>query len=81
MIMGDNKKIDNNKRYMSNAGDFDTCADAAVRCGASCPMEQDVANGQVLALHCRGSCHGRRFRSKTQNTNKKLFSATVDSGA
>ena len=37
--MGDNKEIDNNKRYMSNAGDFDYCADVAMRCGAGCPMK------------------------------------------
>ena len=41
----------------------------------------DAAIGQVLASHRRGGCHGRRFWSKTQNTNKKLFLAsepTVD---
>ena len=37
----------------------------------------DAAIGWVLALHHRGGCHdGRRFWSKTQNTNKKLFLAS-----
>jgi hypothetical protein len=27
----------------------------------------------MLALHCRGGRLGRRFRSKTQNTNKHNF--------
>jgi hypothetical protein len=30
----------------------------------------------VLASHRRGGRHGRQFRSKTQNTNKKLFLAS-----
>ena len=34
---------------------------------------KDAAIGQVLASHCPSGRHGRRFRSKTQNTNKKLF--------
>ena len=35
----------------------------------------DAAIGRVLASHRRGGHHGRRFWSKTQNTNKKLFLA------
>jgi hypothetical protein len=35
-----NNKIDNDKKYTSNAGDLDCHADAAVRCGAHCPMER-----------------------------------------
>jgi hypothetical protein len=30
----------------------------------------------VLASHCRGGRHSRRFWSKTQNTNNKLFLAS-----
>jgi hypothetical protein len=33
----------------------------------------DAAIGRVLALHCPGGRHGPQFRSKTQNTTKKLF--------
>ena len=36
----------------------------------------DAAIGRVLASHRRGGRHGRRFRPKTQNTNKKLFLAS-----
>jgi hypothetical protein len=36
----------------------------------------DAAIGQVLALHRHDGRHGRRFQSKTQNTNKKLFLAS-----
>ena len=32
--------------------------------------------GRVLALHRRGGRNGQRIRSKTQNTNKKLFLAS-----
>ena len=35
-----------------------------------------AAIGRVLASHRRGGLHGRRFRSKTQNTTKKLFLAS-----
>jgi hypothetical protein len=34
-----NNKIDGNKKYMSNTGNFDGLADTAVQCGAHCPME------------------------------------------
>ena len=36
----------------------------------------DAAIGRVLASHHRVGRHGRRFWSKTQNTNKKLFLAS-----
>ncbi len=32
-------KINDHKKYTSNAGDFDHHADAAVRCGVHHPME------------------------------------------
>jgi hypothetical protein len=35
-----NNKINGNKKFMSNAGDFDGHADTAVQCGAHCPMER-----------------------------------------
>ncbi len=34
-----NNEIDGDKKYTSNAGDFDGHADTAVRCGAHPPME------------------------------------------
>jgi hypothetical protein len=34
-----NNKIDGDKKYSSNAGDFDGHADTAVPCGAHRPME------------------------------------------
>jgi hypothetical protein len=49
-------------------------ADAAVRRRVQRPM--DAAIGRVLTSHCRDGRHGRRFRPKTQNTNKKLFLAS-----
>jgi hypothetical protein len=35
-----NNKIDGNKKYTSNDGDFDGHADTVVRCGAHRPMER-----------------------------------------
>jgi hypothetical protein len=34
-----NNEIDGNKKYTSNAGDFDGHADTSVRCGVHRPME------------------------------------------
>jgi hypothetical protein len=34
-----NNKIDGDKKYTSNAGDFDGHAYTAIRCGVHCPME------------------------------------------
>jgi hypothetical protein len=34
-----NNEINSNKKYTSNAGDFDGHADTAVQCRAHCPME------------------------------------------
>jgi hypothetical protein len=34
-----NNKIDGDKKYTSNAGNFDGYADTSVQCGANCPME------------------------------------------
>jgi hypothetical protein len=35
-----NNKINGNKKYMSNAGNFNGHADAVVQCRAHCPMER-----------------------------------------
>jgi hypothetical protein len=35
-----NNEIDGDKKYTSNAGDFNGHADTAVQCGAHCPMER-----------------------------------------
>ncbi len=35
-----NNEIDSDKKYTSNAGDFDGHADMAVQCGAHPPMER-----------------------------------------
>jgi hypothetical protein len=35
-----NNKIDCDKKYASNAGNFDGHADTAVQCGVHCPMER-----------------------------------------
>jgi hypothetical protein len=35
-----NNKINGDKKYTSNAGDFDGHGDTAVRCGAHLPMER-----------------------------------------
>jgi hypothetical protein len=34
-----NNEIDGDKKYTSNAGNFDGHADTVVQCGAHCPME------------------------------------------
>jgi hypothetical protein len=34
-----NNKIDGNKKYITNAGNFDGHADMAVGCRVHCPME------------------------------------------
>jgi hypothetical protein len=39
MVVADNK-IDGDKKYTSNAGDFDGHVDTVVRCGAHRPMER-----------------------------------------
>jgi hypothetical protein len=38
--------------------------------------QMDAPIGQVLTSHRRRGCHGRRFWSKTQNTNKTPFLAS-----
>ena len=79
--MGDNE-INDNKKYTSNAGNLDGRWDAAVGCGGASPngahsglhsKPLDDAIGRVLASHCRGMSAMVNDRSKTQNTNKKLY--------
>jgi hypothetical protein len=35
-----NNEIDGDKKYTSNAGNFDGHVDTAVQCGVHCPMER-----------------------------------------
>jgi hypothetical protein len=61
-----NNKIDGDKKYTSNAGDFDGHADTAVQCRAHPPMERirgslDAAIRRVPVPYCPGGCHGRQF--------------------
>jgi hypothetical protein len=35
-----NNEINGNKKYMSNAGNFDGHVGTVVQCGAHCPMER-----------------------------------------
>jgi hypothetical protein len=35
-----NNEIDGNKKYTSNAGNFDSHPDTAVQCRAHCPMDR-----------------------------------------
>ena len=82
MVMGDNK-IDNNKKYASNTGDFDCHADAAVRCGAHRPMEHIPGFPRSHWMPSLGKCLHcitvlativAKFAVKHQNTNKtQLF--------
>jgi hypothetical protein len=62
-----NNEIDGNKKYTSNAGDFDGHADTLVQCGAHRPVERlcsfnakplDAAIGQVPVPYHPGGCHG-----------------------
>jgi hypothetical protein len=66
--MGENE-IDDNKKSMSNAGEFDCHVDLALQCGAHRPMEHITgftrshwmppsAIGRVLALHRHSGRHG-----------------------
>jgi hypothetical protein len=75
-----NSKIGGDKKYTSNAGDFDDHAHTAVRCGAHRPMEHilwlyakplDVAIGRVPALYCPDNRNGRQFQMKQKKTLTK----------
>ena len=81
-----NNKFNTTKNACKSMTISKTMWNPAVRCRAHRPMKHnqpglplkpmDAAIGQVLALHCSGGRHGRRFWSKTQNTTKKLFLAS-----
>ena len=80
-----NNQSDDNKKYTSNAGDFDRHADTVVRWGASHDGAHpwlhakplDDAIGQVLVPHCPSGRHGQRICCKTQNTNKTQHLASI----
>jgi hypothetical protein len=68
-----NNEIDGDKKYMSNAADFDGHADTTVRCGVHHPIGAhpwfhakplDAAIGRVPMPYRPGGRHGRRFRMK-----------------
>jgi hypothetical protein len=84
MVVGDNG-IDNNKKCRESAGYFDHHADAAVQCGAHCPMEHIPGFTRSRWMPPLGKCLRRiapaaamvdEYVEKTQNTNKKLFLAS-----
>ena len=78
MVMANNK-IDGNKKFTSNAGDFNCHADVAVQCGVHHPMEHIpgfIRSNWMLPL---GKCLRRialaaamfdEFVETIQNTNK-----------
>jgi hypothetical protein len=45
-----NNKINGNKKYTSNAGDFDDHADTAVQCGVHCLMERIHCFMQIATM-------------------------------
>jgi hypothetical protein len=53
-------KINDNKKYTSNAGNFKGHAYTVVQCGAHCLMEciRGFMQSQVPAPYCPGGCHG-----------------------
>jgi hypothetical protein len=79
------QQIQHNKKCMQIDDDFEDHVESGGTMRGTSPNEaqprlplkpMDAAIGQVLALHCSGGRHGRRFWSKTQNTTKKLFLAS-----
>jgi hypothetical protein len=80
-----NNKIDGNKKYMSNAGNFDHHADAAVQCRAHCPVEHILGFTRSHWMPPLGKCLRRisladimvnEFVETTQNTNKTQLLAS-----
>jgi hypothetical protein len=51
-----NNKIDGNKKYTSNAGNFDGHADTAVQCGVHRPMERIRGFMQSHLMPPSGEC-------------------------
>jgi hypothetical protein len=52
-----NNEIDGDKKYTSNAGNFDGHADTAVQCGAICLMERIRGFMQSHICHHWASAH------------------------
>jgi hypothetical protein len=78
-IIGDDEKC------RQIAGDFDHHADAVVQCGVHRPMEHIqgftrshwmLPLGEYLRLIAPAAVMVHKFVENTQNTNKKLFSAS-----
>jgi hypothetical protein len=83
MVTGDNKI--NDKKYTSNAGNFNCHVDAAVRCGAHHPMEHIPGFtrshwmpqlGEYLHRIAAIAAMVNEFVVKHQNTNKTQFLAS-----
>jgi hypothetical protein len=77
--------ISNDKKCRRIAGDFDHHADAAVQCGVHRPMEHIqgftrshwmLPLGKCLCRIALAAVMVHEFVQNTQNTNKKLFSAS-----
>ncbi len=63
-------KINDDKKYTSNAGNFEGHAYTVMQCGVQSPdgahpwlhaKPLDATIGQVPAPYLPGGCHGRRF--------------------
>jgi hypothetical protein len=83
--VGGNNGIEDNKKCRESAGDFDHQADAAVGCGAHCPMEHIPGFTRSHWMLPLGKCLRRiapsaamvdEYVENTQNANKKLFVAS-----
>jgi hypothetical protein len=64
-----NNKIDGNKKYMSNAGNFNGYADTAMQCGAHCPMERIRGFMQSHYMPPSGKCLRRITPAATMVDN------------
>ncbi len=77
--VGGQQQIGDNKKCRRIAGDFDSHADAAVRCGAHRPMEHIPGftgshwmppSGECLSRIAPAAAMVSEFVETTQNTNK-----------
>jgi hypothetical protein len=84
MVVGNNG-INNNKKCRESAGDFDHHVDAAVQCGARCPMEHISGFTRSNWMPPLGKCLRHiapaanmvnKYIENTQNTNKKICFAS-----
>jgi hypothetical protein len=80
-----NNEIDGNKKYTSNADDFDCHADAVVRCRVHCLMKHIPGFTRRQWMLPLGKCLCRitpavamvdKFAETTQNTNKAQLLAS-----